>query len=72
MKVLLTGAEGYIGSVLAPYLMQRGHSVIGVDTGYYRQGWLYNEAFKFIPPCINKHGRQITLDELRGSTALST
>ena len=24
MKILITGIEGYIGSVLAPYLMQRG------------------------------------------------
>ena len=42
MKVLVTGTEGYLGCLLAPTLMGRGHEVIGVDTGYYRQGWLYN------------------------------
>ena len=42
MNILVTGVEGYIGSVLAPYLMERGHSVMGLDTGFYREGWLYH------------------------------
>ena len=42
MNILVTGVEGYIGSVLAPYLMDRGHSVTGLDTGFYREGWLYH------------------------------
>jgi len=37
MKVLLTGHEGYIGSVLTPLLQAAGHTVVGVDTGYFRQ-----------------------------------
>ncbi len=41
MKVLVTGSDGYIGSLLAPYLMERGHEVTGVDSGYYRGAWLY-------------------------------
>ena len=36
MKVLVTGHEGYIGSVLAPMLQMAGHAVIGVDSGYFR------------------------------------
>ncbi len=42
MKVLVTGAEGYIGTVLAEMLLIRGHDVVGLDTGYYREGWLYH------------------------------
>ena len=42
MRVLITGSEGYIGTILAPYLMARGHDVIGLDTGFHRVGWLYN------------------------------
>jgi nucleoside-diphosphate-sugar epimerase len=36
MKVLVTGHHGYIGSILAPYLAQAGHEVVGYDTQLYR------------------------------------
>ena len=35
MKVLLTGHDGYIGSVMMPVLQAAGHQVVGVDTFYY-------------------------------------
>lgn len=35
MRVLVTGAKGYIGTVLVPMLLDRGHDVIGLDTDYY-------------------------------------
>jgi nucleoside-diphosphate-sugar epimerase len=41
MRILVTGTDGYLGSLLAPLLMKRGHEVIGVDTGFYKEGWLY-------------------------------
>lgn len=47
MRVLVTGTEGYIGCRLAPYLTARGHAVTGLDSGYYRDGWLYSEAGAF-------------------------
>jgi len=37
MRVLLTGCNGYIGCVLAPLLLARGHAVVGLDTNYYRK-----------------------------------
>jgi nucleoside-diphosphate-sugar epimerase len=42
MRVLVTGNEGYIGSLLPPLLIERGHEVIGVDAGFYKAGWLYD------------------------------
>jgi nucleoside-diphosphate-sugar epimerase len=32
MKVVLTGDRGYIGAVLAPMLLDRGHDVVGIDS----------------------------------------
>lgn len=37
MRVLVTGSQGYIGTVLAPMLQEKNHAVIGVDTDLYRQ-----------------------------------
>lgn len=35
MRVLLTGHLGYIGTVMAPLLQQRGHEVVGLDSGLF-------------------------------------
>jgi nucleoside-diphosphate-sugar epimerase len=35
MRVLITGHAGYIGSVMAPFLIQAGHDVVGLDVGYF-------------------------------------
>jgi nucleoside-diphosphate-sugar epimerase len=69
MKVLLTGAEGYIGVRMGDYLMQRGHDVTGLDSGFHRVGWLYNsDALR--PEMITKDTRHITLEDLQGYDAL--
>jgi len=70
MKVLVTGTDGYIGTVLAPMLMERGHDVTGLDTGYYREGWLYNHASQLRPLSLNKDIRRITADDLLGFDAI--
>jgi nucleoside-diphosphate-sugar epimerase len=31
----MTGSEGYIGAVMRDYLIERGHAVTGMDTGYF-------------------------------------
>lgn len=35
MNILITGNQGYIGSVLTEILKLKGHKTIGFDTGYY-------------------------------------
>jgi len=35
VRVLVDGDRGYIGSVLVPFLMRRGHDVVGFDAGWY-------------------------------------
>ena len=37
MRVLLTGSRGYIGTVMAPLMVQAGHEVVGLDTDLYRR-----------------------------------
>ncbi len=37
MEILITGAAGYIGSVLTPLLLKRGYKVIAIDNFMYNQ-----------------------------------
>lgn len=72
MRVFVTGVNGYIGAVLAPYLMQRGVRVLGLDTGYYRDGWLYsdNDSFAASPETLNKDLRHVGAADLTGCDAV--
>lgn len=72
MKVLVTGAEGYIGTLLCPVLAARGHELVGLDTGFYRDGWLYSDSrqFQTFPRIVNKDLRQISEDDLLGFDAV--
>jgi len=70
MKVLVTGSEGYIGVWLAPLLLQRGHDVVGLDSGFYRDGWLYDPGIGKFPPYLSKDIRHITQDDVRGFDAV--
>jgi nucleoside-diphosphate-sugar epimerase len=69
MKVLNSGADGYIGVLLAATLMERGHDVTGLDTGFYNEGWLYDGAIK-PQVTIRKDVRSITADALKGFEAV--
>ncbi|NUS09358.1 MAG: SDR family oxidoreductase [Nonomuraea sp.] len=35
MRVLLTGHQGYLGTVMAPMLAEAGHQVVGLDSGLF-------------------------------------
>lgn len=72
MKIFVTGTEGYIGSRLVPLLSGHGHEVIGTDTGYYRDGWLFsdNSRMPVTARTLLKDLRQITGDDLRGCDAV--
>ncbi len=72
MKVLVTGTEGYIGAMLAPWLMQAGIDVTGLDSGFYRDGWLYSEpkALPQTPRTIIRDIRHVTAADLAGFDAV--
>jgi nucleoside-diphosphate-sugar epimerase len=69
MRILLTGCDGYLGSLLGPELLRKGHDVTGLDTGFYRQGTIYN-ANGMIPLTITKDIRHITAEDLKGFEAV--
>ncbi len=68
MNVLVTGNRGYIGTVMVPMLLQRGHSVTGLDTDLYRTctfGSLDEQV-----TTINKDIRDVTESDLQGFDAV--
>jgi len=69
MKIFVTGTDGYIGVLLGGYLMERGHEVLGCDSGFYRTGWLYN-GVRRQPPQLTKDLRKLTADDVRGFDAI--
>ena len=72
MKLLVTGVEGYIGCLLAPLLQARGHDIVGLDTGYYRDGWLFSDRALVpgFPRTVNRDIREIQLGDLHGVDAV--
>jgi len=69
VRILVTGTEGYLGSLLAPTLLGRGDDVTGLDTGYYKNGWLYNGVHE-TPHTLVKDIRHVTPDDLVGFDAV--
>lgn len=65
VKVLVTGHEGYIGSVLCPLLREHGHTVVGLDTGYF-------DGCDFLEPpatveTLRRDVRDLTAADLEGA-----
>ena len=69
MRVLLTGSEGYLGCLLGPELVRDGHTVLGVDTGFFRSGWLYRGVDRTVE-VLDRDVRALTADDLRGFDAV--
>jgi len=64
VNVLVTGHQGYIGSVLCPLLRAHGHTVIGLDTGYF-DGCDFLEAPADVPT-LRRDLRDLTAPDLDG------
>lgn len=69
MKVLLTGSDGYIGTVCGDFLLRQGYEVTGLDTGFYRTGWLY-DGVQARPEVVTRDIRTLTPDDLAGFDGL--
>ena len=68
MRVLLTGHDGYIGSVLAPMARAAGHEVVGLDTCLY-DGCTFGSPPADLP-ALRMDLRDVTPDHLRGFDAV--
>lgn len=69
MKVLVTGHLGYIGTVMVPVLLDRGHEVTGIDSDLFRACSFDEDSIVPVNQLI-KDVRDITEAELRGYDAV--
>jgi nucleoside-diphosphate-sugar epimerase len=67
-RVLLTGHEGYIGSVMGPALVEAGYDVVGLDCGYFRDCTLVPQRTSV--PGVSKDLRDLDPGDLHGVDAV--
>ncbi len=68
MRVLLTGHLGYIGTVMAPLLLERGHDVVGLDSHLFER-CTFGPGFKDIETIISDV-RDVRQDMFEGFDAV--
>jgi len=69
VKVLVTGHDGYIGTVLCAVLREAGHTVVGLDTFYY-DGCTFGAAAPPVP-ARRRDLRDVTAADLAGVDAVA-
>lgn len=68
MRVLVTGHQGYLGTVMVPILQAAGHDVTGLDSGLFEDCVLGPEPHD--PPGIRVDLRDVTVEQLVGFDAV--
>ena len=69
MRVLVTGHHGYIGSVLVPMLLARGHEVVGLDSDLF-VGSRFGDQPIVEVPSIRKDIRDVKASDLADFDAI--
>ncbi|HKW94441.1 MAG TPA: SDR family oxidoreductase [Methylomirabilota bacterium] len=69
MRVLVTGHNGYLGSVMVPTLQSAGHDVVGLDTFYFADCTLGYDTAAL--PEIRKDIRDVGVGDLIGIDAIA-
>src|SRR5919197_4228434 len=69
MNILVTGGAGYLGSVLVPKLLARGHTVRVLDVGYFGVGHV--RAYQSPVELVREDMRRLCEDEDFASELLS-
>jgi nucleoside-diphosphate-sugar epimerase len=67
-RIMITGNNGYIGSVLAPSLRRAGYDVVGLDTNYFAECQLIPELADI--PTLRRDLRDLQAEDLRGVNAV--
>lgn len=68
MRVLVTGHDGYIGAVMTEAMIDAGHTVVGLDTGWFHCNTFGDETV--VVPAIYRDIRDVTLTDLAGFDAV--
>ncbi|PRY48121.1 nucleoside-diphosphate-sugar epimerase [Geodermatophilus tzadiensis] len=68
MRVLITGSEGYLGTVMGEVVAGAGHDVVGLDSGLFIEATLGPEPTR--PPLVRRDLRDVTVDDLTGFDAV--
>jgi len=69
MRVLVTGHNGYVGTIMMPMLVAANHDVVGLDTNLY-EGSTFGEDVARNFPEINKDIRDVEMADLEGFDAI--
>lgn len=70
MRVLVTGHNGYVGTILVPMLLERGHDVVGLDTNLYEGSTFGEDNETANIPAMIKDVRDIELADVEGFEAI--
>lgn len=68
MRILVTGHKGYIGTVLVPMLMAKGHEVVGLDSDLYQRCTFGDELPEI--DSIRKDLRDVQATDVEGFDAV--
>lgn len=68
MKILVTGHNGYIGTVLVPMLLSEGYDVVGLDSDLYEKSTFGGNVPKTAE--LRKDIRDVTVSDIKGFDAV--
>jgi nucleoside-diphosphate-sugar epimerase len=67
-RVLITGHNGYIGSMLGPIFVQAGYDIVGLDMGYFSACTLVPDKVEI--PSTLKDLRELNVEDVKGFDAV--
>ena len=70
MRVLVTGHNGYVGTVMVPMLVAAGHEVVGLDSNFYEDVTFGSADGVQSIPALKKDVRDVEASDLEGFDAI--